>query len=150
MSERAARLPDDSQHCLRSQLQGTAREADIELYPDDNNIYRWKGYLQVRPRARPGTTLSDAGVNQGPVDTPYEGGTFQLALTIPEQYPLTAPQVKFVTKVRERHSQCKDNPTANSLLSRVSAFPARQIFHPNIHWKARHWNLHRLGHARSW
>lgn len=30
-----------------AQLQGDAREADIELYPDDNNIYRWTAYLQA-------------------------------------------------------------------------------------------------------
>ena len=28
---------------------------------------------------------------QGPKDTPYEGGTFELAISVPEQYPLVAP-----------------------------------------------------------
>jgi ubiquitin-protein ligase len=37
---------------------------------------------------------------QGPTGTPYEGGTFQVSMNVPEQYPLTPPQVKFVTKVR--------------------------------------------------
>jgi len=27
--------------------QGSAAEADIRLMPDDNNIYRWSGHLQV-------------------------------------------------------------------------------------------------------
>jgi hypothetical protein len=44
---------------------------------------------------------------QGPEGTPFEGGVFELALTVPESYPLAAPIVKFKTK----------------------------IFHPNIHWK---------------
>ena len=44
---------------------------------------------------------------QGPADTPFEGGTFALALSVPEQYPLQAPSVRFRTK----------------------------IFHPNIHFK---------------
>lgn len=30
------------------ELQGSAREADITLVPDENNIYRWAGYLQAR------------------------------------------------------------------------------------------------------
>jgi len=44
---------------------------------------------------------------QGPEGTPFEGGVFELALTVPESYPLAAPIVRFKTK----------------------------IFHPNIHWK---------------
>lgn len=44
---------------------------------------------------------------QGPVDTPYQEGVFQLAVNVPEQYPLVPPQVRFVTK----------------------------IFHPNVHFK---------------
>jgi hypothetical protein len=44
---------------------------------------------------------------QGPSETPYEGGVFQLAFAIPEQYPLLPPQVRFLTK----------------------------IFHPNVHFK---------------
>ncbi|OAY80548.1 Protein PEROXIN-4 [Ananas comosus] len=43
----------------------------------------------------------------GPSETPYEGGVFQLAFAIPEQYPLLPPQVRFLTK----------------------------IFHPNVHFK---------------
>lgn len=44
---------------------------------------------------------------QGPSETPYEGGIFQLAFSVPEQYPLQPPQVRFLTK----------------------------IFHPNVHFK---------------
>ncbi|KAL4854049.1 Protein PEROXIN-4 [Chlorella vulgaris] len=44
---------------------------------------------------------------KGPIDTPYEGGMFELAIVVPDQYPLVAPSVRFRTK----------------------------IFHPNIHWK---------------
>lgn len=44
---------------------------------------------------------------QGPSETPYEGGVFQLAFAVPEPYPLQPPQVRFLTK----------------------------IFHPNVHFK---------------
>lgn len=64
-------------------------DTGIELRPDENNIYAWKGYLQ------------------GPKDTPFEGGVFEIVLQVPEQYPLIAPNVRFKTK----------------------------IFHPNVHFK---------------
>ena len=44
---------------------------------------------------------------QGPKDTPFEGGVFEVVLKVPEQYPLVAPNVRFKTK----------------------------IFHPNVHFK---------------
>jgi len=35
----------------------------------------------------------------GPKGSPYEGGVFSLELSIPENYPMDAPEVTFVTKV---------------------------------------------------
>lgn len=61
----------------------------IELCPDESNIFQWRALIK------------------GPNDTPYEGGTFELAILVPEQYPLVAPAVRYHTK----------------------------IFHPNVHWK---------------
>lgn len=46
---------------------------------------------------------------QGPADTPYEGGVFEVLLNVPEQYPLMPPAVRYRTK----------------------------IFHPNVHFKVR-------------
>mmetsp|Transcript_12224 Transcript_12224/g.14609 ORF Transcript_12224/g.14609 Transcript_12224/m.14609 type:complete len:153 (+) Transcript_12224:275-733(+) len=71
------------------EAQRNAKETDVELYPDDNNIFRWTAYLH------------------GPADTPFAKGRFQLAISIPETYPLVPPTVRFVTK----------------------------IFHPNVHFK---------------
>lgn len=33
------------------------------------------------------------------VQSPYEGGVFQLELYLPEEYPMAAPKVRFMTKI---------------------------------------------------
>ncbi|KAJ2157379.1 ubiquitin-conjugating enzyme E2 S, partial [Coemansia sp. RSA 552] len=38
-------------------------------------------------------------VIEGPQDTPYEGGSFQVRLTIDESFPDTPPKGGFVTKI---------------------------------------------------
>ncbi|XP_020622924.1 ubiquitin-conjugating enzyme E2 N-like [Orbicella faveolata] len=35
----------------------------------------------------------------GPKDTAYDGGEFQLELFLPEEYPMAAPKVRFMTKI---------------------------------------------------
>ncbi|VAI21001.1 unnamed protein product [Triticum turgidum subsp. durum] len=64
-------------------------DPDIQLICDDSNIFKWTAVIK------------------GPSETPFEGGVFQLVFSIPEQYPLLPPQVRFITK----------------------------IFHPNVHFK---------------
>lgn len=35
----------------------------------------------------------------GPKDSPFEGGRFKLELFLPEEYPMAAPKVRFMTKI---------------------------------------------------
>ena len=35
----------------------------------------------------------------GPEDTPYRGGLFQLEMFLPSDYPMTPPKIRFLTKV---------------------------------------------------
>ncbi|KAG2399352.1 Ubiquitin-conjugating enzyme E2 27 [Vigna angularis] len=39
------------------------------------------------------------GTIPGPVGTPYDGGTFQIDITLPEGYPFEPPKMQFKTKV---------------------------------------------------
>ncbi|KAJ8940054.1 hypothetical protein NQ314_010886 [Rhamnusium bicolor] len=53
----------------------------ISATPDDNNCR----YFHV--------------VMAGPSGSPYEGGLFKLELFLPENYPLSPPNVRFLTKI---------------------------------------------------
>lgn len=35
----------------------------------------------------------------GPAESPFEGGVFKLELFLPEEYPMSAPKVRFMTKI---------------------------------------------------
>lgn len=35
----------------------------------------------------------------GPEESPFEGGVFKLELFLPEEYPMSAPKVRFMTKI---------------------------------------------------
>lgn len=48
-------------------------------------------------------------VLEGPQGTPYEGGKFNLELFLPEDYPMAAPKLRFITR----------------------------LYHPNIDWLGR-------------
>jgi ubiquitin-conjugating enzyme (huntingtin interacting protein 2) len=39
------------------------------------------------------------GTLRGPDDTPYAGGTFEVDIVIPSDYPFTPPKMKFITKL---------------------------------------------------
>ena len=39
------------------------------------------------------------GSLKGPVGTPYEGGVFEIDISIPDQYPFEPPRMKFISKI---------------------------------------------------
>jgi ubiquitin-conjugating enzyme (huntingtin interacting protein 2) len=47
----------------------------------------------------PDNPRSLKGTIKGPEGTPYEGGVFQINITIPKQYPFEPPKMKFDTKI---------------------------------------------------
>ena len=66
-----------------------------------------KELVQIAKNPLPGISVGLKGDNiyeweatiQGPPDTPYEGGKFILDMIFPENYPLTAPEVTFRTRI---------------------------------------------------
>ncbi|XP_038286220.1 ubiquitin-conjugating enzyme E2 N-like [Canis lupus baileyi] len=59
-------------------------EPGIKAEPDESNA-RIPRYFHV--------------VTAGPQDSPFEGGTFKLELFFPEEYPVAAATVRFMTKI---------------------------------------------------
>eukprot|EP00917_Polyrhabdina_sp_WS-2016_P020515 GHVP01043950.1.p1 GENE.GHVP01043950.1~~GHVP01043950.1.p1 ORF type:complete len:157 (+),score=26.57 GHVP01043950.1:529-999(+) len=53
----------------------------VQLYPNEMNMKEWEAILK------------------GPAETPYEGGNFKMKITCPDDYPIRAPTVVFVTPV---------------------------------------------------
>ena len=68
---------------LRKEIDILSKNKDelITLMNDPDNILSWKAFIQ------------------GPPSSAYEGYEFELAITIGSDYPLTAPTIRFVTKI---------------------------------------------------
>ena len=69
------RIVKETQRLMAEPVQG------ISAVPDEQNAR----YFHV--------------VVAGPEDTPFEGGVFKLELFLPEEYPMAAPKVRFLTKL---------------------------------------------------
>jgi ubiquitin-conjugating enzyme E2 D/E len=53
----------------------------LSAHPTDGNLFKWFGTIE------------------GPQDTPYADGLFELNIHIPEDYPVKPPSVTFATKI---------------------------------------------------
>lgn len=86
MATARQRLLKEYKEVVRS---GSSDTTGITLIPSESNLFVWRALLK------------------GPSETAYEGGVFELSISVPEQYPLVPPAVRYRTK----------------------------IFHPNVHFK---------------
>ncbi|XP_072026875.1 ubiquitin-conjugating enzyme E2 N [Amphiura filiformis] len=75
MSNLPRRILKETQRLMQEPVQG------IKAMPDSDNARYF--HVQVA----------------GPKDSPFEGGTFKLELFLPEEYPMAAPKVRFMTKI---------------------------------------------------
>ncbi|KAJ1977743.1 Ubiquitin-conjugating enzyme E2 T [Dimargaris xerosporica] len=68
---------------LKRELELLARDppTGVICYPEGDSLAQWTAFIK------------------GPRDTPYEGGTFKLQVTIPDRYPFEPPQIHFKTPV---------------------------------------------------
>ncbi|XP_039046972.1 ubiquitin-conjugating enzyme E2 27-like [Hibiscus syriacus] len=69
---------------VQKELQECGREKDssgIRVSPKSDNLARLTGIIP------------------GPLGTPYEGGSFEIDITLPDGYPFEPPKMKFLTKV---------------------------------------------------
>lgn len=75
MSSLPRRIIKETQRLMQEPVPG------INAIPDENNAR----YFHV--------------IVTGPNDSPFEGGVFKLELFLPEDYPMSAPKVRFITKI---------------------------------------------------
>jgi ubiquitin-protein ligase len=137
---------------LRKELQvlRQAKEADPDIslhLQSPDNLLVWQAWIR------------------GPVETPYEGGVFQLDIRCGVDYPLAPPSIRFVTKVRGSVCvvcvplECKWSIERNTGDNReyfitayvFAVYPVflhdsifhhyysyhsiAQVFHPNVHFR---------------
>lgn len=74
---------------------------------------------QVTLEAKDGSDLSKLkGGFKGPSDTPYEGGTFYVDITVGDRYPFQPPKVMFSTRVLHPNISSQTVSSRQLLLSR--------------------------------
>ncbi|WWC62458.1 uncharacterized protein I303_105054 [Kwoniella dejecticola CBS 10117] len=78
-----ASAPGMASKRIKKEISDLSKEnlGSIVLTPNESNIFQWKAVLP------------------GPAGSPYEGGLFEVEITIPEDYPFSPPKLHFITKV---------------------------------------------------
>lgn len=64
---------------------------DIKKDQDNSGVFAWP--------VNDGLLTHLKGSFPAPPDTPYAGGTFEVEIKIPDNYPFKSPSMKFVTKI---------------------------------------------------
>ncbi|KAG7951349.1 hypothetical protein I3843_12G002400 [Carya illinoinensis] len=80
-----ARVQKELQECSRD-----IEASGITVSPKADNLARLIGFIP------------------GPIGTPYEGGTFQIDISLPDGYPFAPPKMRFATKVCQSGAICLD------------------------------------------
>lgn len=75
--------------------------AGVSASPISDNVMTWFVSLSLTwiPRQFAHGVLCRNAVIIGPVDTPFEDGTFRLVMHFEEQYPNKPPGVKFISEM---------------------------------------------------
>jgi len=73
--------------------------AEIRLTKELKEVSKVGDVSGVRAVASGDSNRFLLGTINGPSGTPYEGGTFEIDIVIPQQYPFEPPQMKFITKI---------------------------------------------------
>ncbi|KAL7423287.1 hypothetical protein Q5752_002588 [Cryptotrichosporon argae] len=68
---------------IRKEIADLAHEnlGSIKLAPNESNVFQWLATLP------------------GPAGSPYEGGQFEVEITVPNDYPFSPPHLRFLTRV---------------------------------------------------
>ena len=87
---------------LRKELQEIRKnpEEDILLMPLEDTVTTWSAFIQ------------------GPLDSPFENGVYELAIETTPLYPMEPPKIVFVTKVFHPNVYFKDGSICLDILKR--------------------------------
>lgn len=66
---------------------------------DRANSNEWNNFLGISAVPDESNARYFHVIVTGPEDSPFEGGLFKLELFLPEDYPMSAPKVRFITKI---------------------------------------------------
>lgn len=87
-------------------LEGKLPEGVLEVTQDGFDIFHWFAVIE------------------GPKGTPYEGGKFQLAISLPTAYPFKPPSFKFITPILHQNISSTNGQPFLEMIEQFSWSPA--------------------------